>query len=361
MPLQLRLLFATSHEYLPQRVGGSELSTHDLCDSLGATGASVGVLARVRPSGWMHTRTRIARRLLGHHAVRDLLMDYPVFRAREPAAAVPEVLRRFRPTVVIVHPDRAGGMLQALLAARQPTLVYLRDVEFQHLGGQLPVAPTVGYVANSAFVGESVRQAFGIEPTVIPPLINRERYHTPVTGDEVLFVNPVSEKGVELALAIAALCPRRIFRFIECWPLSGQQRAQLRQHAARAGNVVLQDATRNMREVYARTRVLIVPSRWQEAWGRVVTEAQVSGIPVLASHIGGLPESVGRGGVLFHPSAGAHAWAEVIERLFADEGYHGTLAQQARERVAEADLAPDTLVRGLLGAIHSVTTAAAAA
>lgn len=358
--MPLRLLFATNHEYLPQRVGGSELSTHDLCDSLGAAGASVGVLARVRPSGWLHARTRLARRLLGRHAVRDMLMDYPVFRAREPAVAVTEVLRHFRPSVVIVHPDRAGGMLGALVAARQPTLVYLRDVEFQHLGARLPVAPTIGYVANSAFVQESARRAFGIEPTVIPPLINRARYHTPVTGNEVLFVNPVSEKGVELALAIAALCPQRRFRFIECWPLSGQQRAELRRHAARAGNVVVQEATRNMRAVYARARVLIVPSRWQEAWGRVVTEAQVSGIPVLASDVGGLPESVGRGGLLFHPSAGARTWAEAIERLFTEPHYHQALARQARARVAEPDLAPDTLVRGLLGAVYAVRAAAAA-
>lgn len=360
MSLKLRLLFATSHEYLPQRVGGSELSTHDLCDSLGAAGATVGVLARVRNSGWLHARTRVARRLLRRHAVRDMLMDYPVFRAGDPSAAVPEVLLRFRPHTVIVHPDRAGGMLQALINAGQPTLVYLRDVDFHHLGRRLPVAPTLGYVANSAFVREAARRTYGIEPAVIPPLINRQRYETRVSGNEVLFINPVSQKGVELAFAIAAHCPGRRFRFMECWPLSEQERTGLRQRAGQTGNVVVQDATRDMRAVYAKARVLIVPSRWQEAWGRVVTEAQVSGIPVLASAIGGLPESVGHGGVLFPPSADAHAWAAAIERLFTDDDYHGALARQARERVAQPDLAPDTLVQGLLTAIHSVTVSAPA-
>lgn len=37
--------------------------------------------------------------------------------------------------------------------------------------------------------------------------------------------------------------------------------------------------------------VLIVPSLWQEAWGLVATEAQIRGIPVIASDVGGLPEA----------------------------------------------------------------------
>src|SRR3546814_9881685 len=43
----------------------------------------------------------------------------------------------------------------------------------------------------------------------------------------------------------------------------------------------------DMREVYRRTHTLLVPSQWEEAWGRVATEAQFSGIPVLASDRGG--------------------------------------------------------------------------
>jgi glycosyltransferase involved in cell wall biosynthesis len=358
MQLRLRLLFATGHEYLPQRVGGSELSTHDLCDSLAQAGASVGVLARVRPSGWLHTRTRLARRLLNRQAARDMLMDYPVFRAGDPGTAVLEVLQRFRPDVVIVHPDRAGAILKTLVAARQPTLVYLRDVEFQHLEAGLPDTDTVGYVANSTFVRDAARAAYGIEPTVIPPLIIKDRYWTAGTGDEVLFVNPVSEKGVEMAFAIAALCPERRFRFIECWPLRDDERIALRRRAEAAGNVVIQGTTRDMRSVYARARVVIVPSQWQEAWGRVVTEAQVSGIPVLASDVGGLPESVGRGGILFSPSDGASAWAATIERLYADDAHYQSLARQARDRAAEPDLAPDTLVTGLLKAIRLVAASA---
>ncbi len=56
--------------------------------------------------------------------------------------------------------------------------------------------------------------------------------------------------------------------------------------------------TMDTRSVYAATRVLLVPSQWKaETWGRVASEAQFSGIPVLASDVGGSPEAVAPGGV----------------------------------------------------------------
>jgi glycosyltransferase involved in cell wall biosynthesis len=202
-------------------------------------------------------------------------------------------------------------------------------------------------VANSQFTADAARSAFGIAATVIPPLILPERYTTGRSGDEVLFVNPVAEKGVELAFEIAALCPRRRFRFVEGWPLDVARRTALESRAHALGNVSVQTSTQDMRPVYARTRVLIVPSRWQEAWGRVVTEAQLNGIPVLATRIGGLPESVGDGGQLFDLDAPASDWARAIERLYDDEAHLAAAQARSRRRAAADDLKADTLVSRL--------------
>ena len=64
--------------------------------------------------------------------------------------------------------------------------------------------------------------------------------------------------------------------------------------------------------------MLLVPSLWEETWGRVVSEAQFSGIPVLASDSGGLPESVGPGGVLLRRDDPAELWADHLRRIWGD-------------------------------------------
>lgn len=46
-----------------------------------------------------------------------------------------------------------------------------------------------------------------------------------------------------------------------------------------------------MEPVFDNISVLLMPSVWQEAWGLTATEAQLRGIPVVASNVGGLVEA----------------------------------------------------------------------
>jgi glycosyltransferase involved in cell wall biosynthesis len=73
--------------------------------------------------------------------------------------------------------------------------------------------------------------------------------------------------------------------------------------------------------------VLLAPSQWNEGWGRVVSEAQASGIPVLASRRGGLPEAVGAGGILVDAESDIAAWQAALARLWDDgDAYAGYCA-----------------------------------
>src|SRR3546814_1677889 len=65
--------------------------------------------------------------------------------------------------------------------------------------------------------------------------------------------------------------------FVEGWPMNAEERAALHARVAAHSNLRLQQRTHDMREVYRRTHTLLVPSQWEEAWGRVATEAQFSG------------------------------------------------------------------------------------
>lgn len=58
-----------------------------------------------------------------------------------------------------------------------------------------------------------------------------------------------------------------------------------------------------MTSVYENTDVLVLPSIWPENQPVSITEAMCSGIPVIASRIGGMPELVKHGvtGLTFEP------------------------------------------------------------
>jgi len=68
---------------------------------------------------------------------------------------------------------------------------------------------------------------------------------------------------------------------------------------SRAKNIWLIPNQENVHSIYQRTSIFLVPSLWAEGFGRGIAEAQLSGIPVLASNRGGMPEALNGGGKLF--------------------------------------------------------------
>ncbi|WP_338863183.1 glycosyltransferase family 4 protein [Myxococcus stipitatus] len=79
---------------------------------------------------------------------------------------------------------------------------------------------------------------------------------------------------------------------------------------------ILRGWTRDMRKLYAAMDVATMPSEWVEPFGRVSIEAQACGVPVLASRIGGLPETMleGESGLLLPPGDVA-AWSDALVTL----------------------------------------------
>ena len=109
-----------------------------------------------------------------------------------------------------------------------------------------------------------------------------------------------------------------------------------------------------MRTIYADTRVLLAPSQWEEGWGRVVTEAQFSGIPAVASRVGGLPESVGSGGILIDPAAPIERWADALLDLQAESNW-SAMSEAALRQARSYTLAADSAFRAFIGLLNHVS------
>lgn len=82
-------------------------------------------------------------------------------------------------------------------------------------------------------------------------------------------------------------------------------------------------------------RMMVVPSKWYEAFGLVAVEAMAYRLPVVASSIGGLPEVV-RHGVdgLCVPPGNVTALADAMQRLWEDRQTARVMGESGVQRAA---------------------------
>jgi glycosyltransferase involved in cell wall biosynthesis len=172
-----------------------------------------------------------------------------------------------------------------------------------------------------------------------------DRYYNwdrPVIG----MINPSQVKGVEILLSLAKELPHRQFAAWRSW---GADDA-IEQKLEAVPNIELRPTCRNMEDAWKDIKILLVPSLWLEAWGMVVVEAQLRGIPVISSDSGALPEAKlgiapiipvnsltgkhDRKGDYVVPKQDISGWVEVVETLMNDRGAYEALADQARDDTA---------------------------
>lgn len=85
-----------------------------------------------------------------------------------------------------------------------------------------------------------------------------------------------------------------------------------------------------VRRVLEAADVVVVPSRWPEPCGLTVLEGMAAGAAVIASHIGGIPETAGGAGILVPPADSA-ALAAALEALADDRDLLARTARQGRQ------------------------------
>ena len=349
----MKVLFAGGTGYTPQFSGGVQSSTHHLVEQLRENGHEASVLAALFGDGMFGFRARAKMKLLRQRAVIDNFPGYPVVRAWFPWEAAGFAVEKLRPDVAVVQCHNSVPIGKALQAKGVPVVVYLRNVEFHELAGDLRELHSALYIANSEFTARTYKAKFDIDSTVIPPTINPAFYSTPTTGEFVTLINPYEEKGFDLAVRIAAACPEIPFLFVESWKLDDDHRARIEATISPLQNVKLEGRTSDMKTVYGRTKILLAPSKWEEAWGRVASEAHCSGIPVVGSRRGGLPEAIGSGGVVLDYDAPLADWVAAVRRLWSDEAEYKRLSAAARQFSERPQMHPDRQFATFMGMLDS--------
>lgn len=297
-------ILSLAHCYLPLNRGGAELMLHRVLSRLVREGHDVTVA--VTEDGPRGAELDLDGVRVRYVEAKDELRKNPdriVTHLKNVSVAL-SYRRQFRvPVVVLCHSDHKWIMMDL---AKKPDVT----------------------VFNTQWVRDSVLKRLRLSESSLvlhPPVDPGPVYETP--GHFVTLVNPLPEKGSDTFYAVAKALPNVPFLVVE----GGYEHR--RQEFRPLPNVSVQPHTKEMhRDVYSRTKVLLMPSHF-ESYGMVAVEAATSGIPVVAAPTPGLMESLG-GNATYLPHDSFDLWIGAVEKLTGD-AWHWGLAQAEALRVRD--------------------------
>jgi glycosyltransferase involved in cell wall biosynthesis len=328
----LRILFVNQQPYLPQQLGGVEQTTFELVKHLARSGHESAVMCGMNRHDAVWLRNRLRAKVSGRAFPQERYRGTRVYRGYDLSTGLGEVLGDFAPDALVIAGNSAISFPLAAQAAGSglPCAYYAHDIKTLRNLSNPELLDGLALIANSRFTAGVIAQCLRRDSTVLTPLVDREAYHTRGSRRYVTMVNPRRVKGGQTAFELAQACPDIPFAFVEAWTEEEEFLTNLRKAARGLSNVKWLRPTLRMREVYGATRILLAPSEWEEPWGRVASEAHVSGIPVIASATGALPESVGPGGILIEPGAPLADWVQALRSLWDNGSLYTQLSDRAR-------------------------------
>jgi glycosyltransferase involved in cell wall biosynthesis len=353
---------------------GAALSIRTLLEGLAARGFRAAALQATvfdSPQGGEHVLKAATehqdkpflRTVAG--GVEHVIVRTKATRRGEMTCAEQELfLRRFRAEIAQRRPDMLllwGGMLLEMTMMREareagiPVVFYLVNPGYK----RFETFPHVSVVVTDTHAtAQLYRERLGLDCKVIGKFVApaRVKATVPRRPDFITFVNPGFEKGVSVFMPLAKLaareCPHVRFLVVQSRGRWGQALQVLKFKPEDFPNVKVIGHQTDMRPVYASTRALLVPSLWHESGARVIAEAQINGIPVIASNTGGTAELVGEGGVVFDlpqevrdrrtvpaPEEVVRPWLDAVRRVWDDEAWYQDLCRKVEREAVQHDIA----------------------
>ena len=336
----MKILFANGNGYPPQENGGMENSTAALIARCIANGNDAALTCQLYGGGAFGLGAKFQMKLFRRKFAIDRRMGHLTMRSWDVAGSAKDVVSYFQPDIVLAQGNGSVAIARAMEAQGVATVLYFRHMEYELLGGNPGSLRNTSFIANSNYTSDFYQKISGVRSVVIPPMIEVEKYATDGPKDMITFINPNIEKGYETALAIATACPEVPFQFVESWSLPDERVDLINRDIAGLQNVTLVRRSNDMRDIYARTKILLAPSQWEEAWGRVASEAHCSGIPVIGSDCGGLGEAIGPGGVVISRDAPIEDWVRSVKLIWRDVNVYEQLSARALEYARREALNP---------------------
>lgn len=306
------------HAYPPRHNAGSEWMTHSMLRALVARGHDVAVwLSRYSPDREAYEVDGVkvvpfAASLDFGSAAKNSDVIVSHLENVPPAGALARGMGR--PFVVICH-NTAEVIFRNVGRGTTALAVY----NSRHMQADA-----------EAYLSEHPGALRPEKAIVVRPPVFAEEYRT-TPGDKITLVNLNDAKGGGLFWKLAERLPH--LQFLGVKGAYGKQ-IERRNDLPNVEIVEHLSGDRMRDEVYARTRVLIMPSA-SESWGRVGVEAMASGIPIVAAPTPGLLESLADAGI-FAERGDIDAWVSTLEAL-SDGAQWAQASERSLARSKELD------------------------
>ena len=275
-----------------------------------------------------------------------------------------KTLEEFLPDRLLTFGDEPAD-LRRIGWARDAGAKVIFALHNQHYLRRMPDGVDL-FLCPSPFLKDCYRDSWGPEAPLAA-------VRTPIVRDRVVaenpdpifvtFFNPQPAKGLSIMLTLAdEIC--RNHPHIPLRIVAGRASiGDFLRAASDAGidlgsfeNIYLTESISDIREIWRHTRVLLMPSLWNEPAGRLPVEAMMNGAIPLVSDRGGLPFQIGNAGKVIpvpascdpssrKPSPVHHVrpWLDAILE-FCEDGTHFSESQlrslEEAEQFSETLLAP---------------------
>lgn len=320
---------------LEERAGrGSRLTSLVLCRDRSATGFAEGALRAVPiRAGWLGARGvgRELERVHQDHPVNVITTQRVVWEAR---TALRTGALLSIPVIGQIHGDRVGGLWPG------PRAVATRLAGFAHLR-------VVSQWMRETLLRSGVKVAISVIPVPVR-LPDPDTPSGPIVPPTLLFAGRFSrEKNLEGWVRIAAIASREVPGLRLVVVGDGPERGALVRRLRGAGLLGRTQLpgwvpNRRLGAFFRQGSVLLLTSH-REGFGRVLVEAGLHGLPVVAPRLGGPADIVEHGSTGYlHDPRDVRGMAALVVRLLRDPARALAMGRAAR-RVLRPRFDPDRL------------------